>query len=350
MRIEEAFDGGDDDLIRHFRALAADHLEVLAGDIGEPNLSLDDATWNRLAGSVDLIVHPAALVNHVLPYGQLFGPNVVGTAELIRLALTAKLKPFNYVSSVGIAALGDVIGEDVDIRIASPTRKIDDTYANGYATTKWAGEVLTREAHDLCGLPVAVFRCDMILAHSRYGGQLNVPDLFTRLLLSLVATGIAPHSFYELDTQGNRMRAHYDGLPVDFIAEAIATLGGKSTDGFRTYNVVNPHDDGISLDQFVDWLIEAGHPIQRFADYDNWLTRFETAMRALPDKQRQHSELTLLEAFRPPALVVRGPALPAQTFRESVRAAAIGPEHDIPHLSASLIGKYIADLKQLDLL
>jgi fatty acid CoA ligase FadD9 len=350
QRIDEALDSGDAELTRHFQTLAAEHLEVLAGDIGEPHLGLDDATWNRLAGSVDLIVHPAALVNHVLPYSQLFGPNVAGTAELIRLALTSKLKPFNYVSTAGIAALGDVIGEDVDIRIASPMRKIDETYANGYATSKWAGEVLMREAHDLCGLPVAVFRCDMILAHSRYAGQLNVPDIFTRLLLSLVATGIAPHSFYDLDAHGNRTRAHYDGLPVDFIAEAIATLGGKATDGFRTYNVVNPHDDGISLDQFVDWLIEAGHPIRRIDDYDNWLARFETAMAALPDKQRQHSELTLLEAFRPPALVLRGPALPAQTFRDGVRAAAIGPEHDIPHLSASFIGKYIADLKQLDLL
>ena len=350
-RIDGAFGGGDGDLIRHFQALAGDHVEVLAGDIGEPNLGLDDATWNRLAGSVDLIVHPAALVNHVLPYGQLFGPNVVGTAELIRLALTAKLKPFNYVSTVGIAALGDdVIGESVDIRIASPVRKIDDGYANGYATSKWAGEVLMREAHDLCGMPVAVFRCDMILAHRRYAGQLNVPDMFTRLLLSLVATGIAPNSFYEPDGDGNRIRAHYDGLPVDFIAEAIATLGGKATDGFHTYNVVNPHDDGICLDQFVDWLIEAGHPIQRVGDYNTWLSRFEAAMRALPDKQRQHSELALLEAFRPPAQVLRGPALPAQTFRDGVRAAAIGPEHDIPHISASLIGKYIADLQQLHLL
>ena len=53
-----------------------------------------------------------------------------------------------------------------------------------------------REAHDLCRLPVAVFRPGMILADSRYAGQLNVPDIFTRLLFSLVATGIAPRSFY----------------------------------------------------------------------------------------------------------------------------------------------------------
>jgi fatty acid CoA ligase FadD9 len=44
---------------------------------------------------------------------------------------------------------------------------IDDRYANGYANSKWAGEVLLRETHDLCGLPVAVFRCDMILADTR---------------------------------------------------------------------------------------------------------------------------------------------------------------------------------------
>ena len=165
----------------------------------------------------------------------------------------------------------------------SPTRKVDDSYANGYGNSKWAGEVLLREANDLCGLPVAVFRCDMILADTTYAGQLNVPDMFTRLMLSLVATGIAPGSFYELDADGNRQRAHYDGLPVDFIAEAISTLGAQVVDGFETYHVMNPYDDGIGLDEYVDWLIDAGYPIQRIPDYDAWLQRFETAMRALPD-------------------------------------------------------------------
>ena len=45
------------------------------------------------------------------------------------------------------------------------------------------------------GLPVSVFRCDMIMADTTYAGQLNVPDMFTRMMLSLVATGIAPYSF-----------------------------------------------------------------------------------------------------------------------------------------------------------
>nr|WP_305861159.1 carboxylic acid reductase [Amycolatopsis sp. CA-230715] len=352
-RLDDVFDSGDAELSRHFRRLAENGLEVLAGDIGEPNLGLDDRTWDRLAAEVDLIVHPAALVNHVLPYEQLFGPNVAGTAELIRLAITGRVKPVTYLSTVAVGSgqgAPSSLDEDADIRAASPVRRIDDSYANGYATSKWAGEVLLREAHDLCGLPVAAFRSDMILAHSRYAGQLNVPDMFTRLLLSLVATGIAPRSFYRADEHGERPRAHYDGLPADFTAAAVTALGASIVDGYRTFNVLNPHDDGISLDVFVDWLIEAGHSIQRIDDYGDWFARFETAIRALPEEQRKHSLLPLLHAFGSPDEPVRGSVIPAEEFRAATRDARVGPDADIPHLSAALIGKYVRDLRALGLL
>jgi len=351
-RLEGVFDSGDPELLGHFHELAADHLEVLSGDIGQPNLGLDEATWDRLAQSVDLIVHPAALVNHVLPYGQLFGPNVVGTAELIHLAITTRIKRITYLSTVAVAmSVGPVdFQEDGDIRAIRPARPIDETYANGYANSKWAGEVLLREVHDLCGLPVAVFRSDMILAHTRYIGQLNVPDAFTRLIFSLLATGIAPRSFYVTDAQENRSRAHYDGLPADFVAESITTLGEQTTEGFRSFDVINPYDDGVSLDTFVDWLTDASHKIQRIDDYKDWLGRFETTLRALPEKQRQQTVLPLLNAYQKPQKPLRGGPAPTEVFHAAVRAAKIGAEDDIPHLSAPLIDKYVADLQHLGLL
>ncbi len=348
-RLDAAFDT-DPVLREHFRALADDALEVLAGDIGEPNLGLSASTWQRLAEEVELIVHSAALVNHVLPYGQLFGPNVVGTAEVIRLALTATRKPVSYLSTVAVAAQGESFAEDGDVRVMSPVRRLDSSYANGYGNSKWAGEVLLREASDRFGLPVAVFRSDMILAHSTYRGQLNVPDVFTRLLLSVLVTGLAPVSFYLTDAQGRRQRAHYDGLPADFVAAAVTALGAAAVAGYRTYDVVNPHDDGISLDSFVDWLIEAGHRIDRIEDYADWFARFETALRALPEGQRKHTLLPLLQAHRRPGRPLPGSALPADGFRAAVRAAGIGTERDIPHLGRALIGKYVSDLVGLDLL
>ncbi|WP_030410957.1 carboxylic acid reductase [Streptomyces sp. NRRL S-1448] len=343
-RLEAAFDSGDPELMERYHELAARHLHVVAGDIGEPNLGLDDRTWQRLADTVDLIVHPAALVNHVLPYDQLFGPNVRGTAELIRLAVTSRIKQFTYLSTVAVVFGNEsAADESADIRTACPTRGLEGDYADGYAASKWAGEVLLHEAHERFGLPVAVFRSNLILAHPRYRGQLNIPDVFTRLLLSLLATGIAPGSFYAPDT-GNGS-AHYDALPVDFTARAITSLGDDAREGHRTYNVVNPHEDGISLDTFVDWLMTAGHPLTRVQDHAEWLDRFETALRGLPDHQKHHSLLPLLHAFAEPQKPLPGSALPADRFRAAVRAAALDEENDIPHLSPALITKYVADLR-----
>ncbi|MGI5341693.1 carboxylic acid reductase [Streptomyces sp. CA-181903] len=343
-RLDAAFDSGDPELLERYREFAARHLRVVAGDIGEPRLGLDERTWQWLADTVDLIVHPAALVNHVLPYGQLFGPNVLGTAELIRLAATSRIKQFTYLSTVAVvsgnAAAAD---ESADIRAACPARDLGGDYADGYAAGKWAGEVLLREAHEAFGLPVAVFRSNLILAHPRYRGQLNLPDVFTRLVLSLLATGIAPGSFYARGT-GTR-RAHFDALPVDFTARAVTALGDDARAGHRTYNVVNPHEDGISLDTVVDWLTAAGHPLTRVQDHTEWTERFETALRGLPDRLKRHSLLPLLHAFAEPAQPLAGSALPADRFRAAVRAATLDDENDIPRLSPDLITKYVTDLR-----
>jgi fatty acid CoA ligase FadD9 len=194
----------------------------------------------------------------------------------------------------------------------------------------------------------------MILADTTYAGQLNVPDMFTRMILSLVATGVAPGSLYELDTAGNRQRAHYDGLPVEFIAEAVSALGAQTADGFATYHVMNPYDDGIGFDEFVDWLISptngAGSSIQRIADYSEWLQRFETSLRGLPEKQRNSSLLPLLHNYQKPQRPINGSMAPTDRFRAAVQDAKIGPDKDIPHITPPIIAKYVSDLRLLGLL
>lgn len=348
-RIAEVFDSGDPDLKRHFEVLASKHLEVLAGDLSEVDLGLPRAAWQRLAESVDLIVHPAAFVNHMLPYAQLFGPNVVGTAELIRLAITHHLKPVINISTVAAAMLpnGGIIEEDTDPRKATPVRQIDSTrYADGYANSKWAGEVLLHEAYERYGLPASVFRSNMILAHSRYKGQVNVPDLFTRWLASIVLTGLAPQSVYS----GNSATAHYDGLPVEFTAEAISALGANILSGFRTYHVVNPHDDCVSMDSFVDWAIEAGRKIDRIDNYEDWASRFETALRNLPEKQRNQSSLPLIDQLRQPSPAQKGTKIPSHRFQADVQKHGLGNDGNIPHLTARFIKKYVRDLEILDLI
>ncbi|MFD4669585.1 carboxylic acid reductase [Lentzea sp. NPDC058450] len=320
QRLLDSFGTSDPELTSTVDKLA-DRLEVLAGDIAEPGLGVDAATWDRLVSEVDLIVHAGALVNHVLPYSHLFDANVLGTAELIRLALTSRLKPITYVSSVAVAHAGPPLDEDADVR-SLPPQPVDAGYASGYTTSKWAGEVLLREAHEQYGLPVTVFRSTMILAHSSFTGQLNRHDMFSRLMFSVQASGVAPRSFYR------SADAHYDGLPVDFTAASIVELGGRP--GYRTFSLTNPHDDGISLDTFVRWLIEDGHAIELIDDYDDWLVRVEAALRGLPESQRQYTILPLLHGFAEPA--PPDPTVPSARFHEAVG--------DIPHLTRQLIRQY----------
>ncbi|HEX7852287.1 MAG TPA: carboxylic acid reductase [Sphingobium sp.] len=344
QRVEDALDT-DPALIDHFRKLAVDRLEVLPGDLGLERLGLDEATWNRLAGEVDLIVHTGAHVNHRLPYNHLFASNVAGTAELIRLALTTRLKRFDYVSTMGVILFGPV-DEEGDIRVIAPSVELDDSYANGYNISKWASEVLLREAYDLAGIPVGIFRPGMILAHSRYAGQLNVPDMFTRMLFSLAVTGVAPATFYAQDLSDGRPKARYEGFAVDFLADAITAISAALPEGFRSYNLSSPHSDFVAFDEFVDWMTEAGCKIERIADYDDWFRRFETALHALPEDQRAHSLLQIIAPYRHPQHPGMGEGVACQRFAGNAAAAG----YPVPHWGAELIHKYVADLKHVGLL
>jgi fatty acid CoA ligase FadD9 len=343
QRIEAGLDT-DPELLSEFRFLS-ENLNVIAGDIGEPRLGVGKEIWDELALSVDRIVHVGAHVNHVLPYRQLFAPNVAGTAEIIRFALSNGLKPIDYISTVGVRMLANHdFGEDIDVRIDIPTATLSDSYGAGYSTSKWAAEVLLHEAADI-GVPVTIFRCGMILADRRFAGQLNVPDIFTRLLFTILATGIAPTTFYAANAASGRPRATYSAVPVDALSAAVMALL-TDTVGIRTYNVDPGLDNGISLDTMVDWMREGGRRITLIDDYEEWVRRCETAMSALPPEQRRHSLHEVMAAYRYPGVATNGPTVPSDSFRAALKAVGV----ELPPLSKELIEKYVHDLKRVGLL
>ncbi len=190
----------------------------------------------------------------------------------------------------------------------------------------------------------------MILAHPRWRGQVNLPDVFTRLIWSVLTTGLAPASFVRRGPEGERQRSHYDGLPADFTAAAIDGIGAALTEGHRTFNVVSPHDDGVSLDTFVAWIREDGHDIARVDDHAEWVDRFRAALGALPDADRARSVLPLMNAFASPEEPHAGSAIPADAFAEAVRAVRPLGSPDIPSLDHALIAKVADDLAFLGLL
>ena len=340
----------DPSLEARLALLAGRHLTVLAGDLAAPGLGLAAPVYERLAMEADLIVHAGALVNHVYSYQQLFEPNVLGTARLIRLALHRHRKRFDYVSTIGVLegarGPGKVLEEDgvAALRTEWP---VSGGYAHGYATSKWASEVLLQELHARFDAPVRVFRPGMILPDRRYRGQVNVPDMLTRLLASIVRTGLAPRSF---QADGPGAKATYDGLPVDFIAAAMAALSSAHQPGQATFQMSNDQDDGVGLDTLMDWVETAGHPLERMADYGAWYAAFSARLQGLPADERQHTSLPILDQWAKPSRDAESGRVDASRFRREVSRCKPGGEAEIPHLTEAYIHKYLEDLQALGLL
>lgn len=340
-RLNAAFESASDAMAASFREFQS-CLEVVAGDFGQPNLGLSAEKFSALSYEVDLISHGGALVNHVMDYQSLFVPNVGGVAEIIRLALSGKKKPIDFVSSVAASSHLQFNTGGTETAKLATSAKLNKRYANGYGASKWAGELLLREAHERFALPLRIFRGDMMLAHRKLPGVINSDDMFTRLLYSVIKTGVAPKSFYEANPDGSRALVPYDGMPVNIVAASVVKGGQYFNKGATVFCIDNPFTDlANSLDAFVDWMIESGYDIQRLHAHEDWLSRFTRRLTALPEDEKKLSALLLMKAFERPNSFVpfRGES---NNFQLLISKMGIDPAE--LQLDASFIYKCLQDM------
>lgn len=299
-KLKKEFIGLDEDLENLFISLADKYLRVYAGDISRTQLGLNDQIYADLCASVDRICHVAALVNHRLGYKHLFRPNVMGTAAIIELALTDKKKPIDFISSVGVFMYlkqYDGISEQSEL---IDSIQLSDKYASGYAASKWAGEILLRQAHELYDIPINTFRCDMILPHRRYRGQANQSDMLSRLIVSIALTGLVPKSFYIKTDIKETTKAHYEGIPVDILAQSIVRAHEVTKDNYNIFHALNYNIDFVSLDSIVEWIESYGYAINRLDSHNEWYRRIQNKLKSLSEEQRNQSMLDILLAFKKP--------------------------------------------------
>ncbi|MEB3984042.1 thioester reductase domain-containing protein [Mycobacterium sp. 663a-19] len=180
-------------------------VRVICGDLAEPRLGVSAAEFQRLAESVDAIVHNGALVNYVRTYDALRPANVLGTHELLRLAMTAHRKTFHLVSSTFIYgwSVKPVVGEsDVNAEM--------NALDFGYSQTKWVGEQLALAARRR-GLDVRIYRPSLISpTRAGFGTQ---DDILVRTMAFMIEHGIAADALNQLSL-----------LPADLIADHIVAL------------------------------------------------------------------------------------------------------------------------------
>jgi thioester reductase-like protein len=180
-------------------------VRVICGDLAEPHLGIGEAAFQRLAESVDAIVHNGALVNYIRTYDALRPANVGGTWELLRLAMTSHRKAFHLVSSTFIYGWSTlpVVGEwDAN----EPMSGLDF----GYSQTKWVAEQLVLEAQRQ-GLDARIYRPSLISPTNAGFGSSE--DIMVRLTAFMIQHGVAVNALNQISL-----------LPADLVADHIVDM------------------------------------------------------------------------------------------------------------------------------
>ena len=134
-----------------------DRAKPLVGDLTKADLGLTDDAVAEL-GTVDHVVHCAAIYDITAPEAEQRAANVEGTRAVIDLALRLDAT-LHHVSSIAVAGThrGEYTEDDFDVAQDLPTP---------YHQTKFEAELLIRSAQ---GLRYRVYRPAVVVGDSRTG-------------------------------------------------------------------------------------------------------------------------------------------------------------------------------------
>ena len=307
-------------------------LHLVAGDLSRPLLGLTASAFTALAGRIDAIYHAGADVNWVSSYDALRSTNVLGTAELIRLAFVGAPKPFHFVSSVSVCH-STVAPRDVDESLDALST-IDGLWL-GYAQSKCVAEALVREA-GARGLPVTIHRPSLVSGDA-VSGRSNSEDLVSRFIAGCIAMRAAPDLDWRVDC-----------IPVDDVAKSIVRLSRAPESGTSISHIIAAAPKHWR--ECVLWMRLSGYDIE-LVPYREWVAMLAeagernplNAMRAFFARTIPAEEnLTLPELFEDGRRAKVGDA--------STRLALQLVGHESRPLTTSILSRYFDDFERVGLI
>jgi L-aminoadipate-semialdehyde dehydrogenase len=263
-------------------------LSAVVGDLSQPNLGMDDNTWQRLAQEVDVVIHNGATVHWVKRYQDMMASNVLSTIDAMKLCNEGKPKAFCFVSSTS------VLDNDYYIKLSEQQTSTgqgavmedDDMEGSrtglgtGYGQTKWVSEQLVREAGRR-GLLGSVVRPGYILGDSETG-VCNVDDFLVRMLKGCIQLSSRPHII-------NTVNA----VPVNHVARVVIAAALNPLPGGVHVVHVTAHPR-LRMNEYLSILEYYGYKAPEVS-YEAWKEELEkfVSAGALEKDQEQHALMPL---------------------------------------------------------
>ena len=304
----------------------ASRIVAVPGDLSQPRLGLESATWDGLAQRISGVLHNGAQLSYVAPYGQLKAPNVLGTLEVLKLAAEAGAA-LEYISSTSVYEAAAYRGRELDE--SSDLSEWQGIHL-GYSQSKWVSERLVWQAAR-AGLPVRLYRPPLIAGHSQSGAW-HEQDFLHRLVRGCLALQQAPLLPMELDL-----------VPVDYVVNAIGALAWSPAAGCDVLHLHHPRP--VLWQTFLEGLIDQGAPMQS-VPLGQWLE----ALAAQPSNPLYPLQPFFTHRWGPEQLTypeLNAPGMRARPscLRSRERLSALGIEcPDFEQLVAPYARTFLADL------
>ncbi len=182
-------------------------VQVYSGDVSQPNLGLDKATWDQLTAQATRVIHSAATVRFDHSLEEARQINVEGTRRVLEFAKgSPNLRGFAYVGTAYVA------GERSDL-VYENELDVGQGYRNTYEQTKAEAEALVRSS--LQQIPGVILRPSIIVGDSETGATTSFKMMYWPL--KIYARGL-------WRTVPGYPDAILDIVPVDFVAKSVVQL------------------------------------------------------------------------------------------------------------------------------
>ncbi|MGB6134372.1 MAG: SDR family oxidoreductase [Acidobacteriaceae bacterium] len=182
-------------------------VQVISGDVSQPECGLDAVTCRRLLAETTRVIHSAATVRFDHSLDEARRINVEGTRHVLDFAAGARrLRSIAYVGTAYVA------GERSDL-VRESELAVGQAYRNTYEQTKAEAEALVRSR--LGSLPGVILRPSIIVGDSRTGVTSSFKMMYWPLKI---------YARRLWRTVPGYPDAVLDIVPVDFVARAVANL------------------------------------------------------------------------------------------------------------------------------
>ena len=212
-------------MVERARAVAPAGIEILPGDITDPRLGLDADRYDRLCGTVTRVFHLAAVYDLAVGAALAEHVNVGGTRNVVELCRRCTgLERLHYVSTAYVAGMRAGLVREEELAEGQ-------TFKNFYESTKYAAEVVVRDAMD--AVPTTIYRPGIVVGDSTTGETQKFDGPYY-LLRAMSGSRWRPI------LQVGRGDAPVNVVPVDFVVDAIAACARDPQATGHTLHLVDP--------------------------------------------------------------------------------------------------------------